>query len=328
MLEYKDKNNILNKTWQEVSHTTKLSEEYQVYKDLLTQQIDSYTIEKRYIKENNEILEAYVTAKILKTKKKIKYILFSVIDITKIKEKDRLFFQQSKMAAMGEMIANITHQWKQPLSLISTASTGMLLQKEHDILTDDFLKESLKSITKSTQYLSSTMDDFKNFFKPKENSEIFSLRQMFDKTLDFVSSQFKNLDIEVIQDIHDINIISYENELIQVFINILNNAKDALANNDNKKLILISTKLSKNNKKLVISIKDSAGGIPSDIINKVFEPYITTKSNNKGTGIGLYMVKEIIKKHMEGTIKVKNTTFIYCEQSYTGAEFKIFIPLA
>ncbi|MBD3831488.1 MAG: cache domain-containing protein, partial [Arcobacter sp.] len=137
-------------------------------------------------------------------------------------KKQLILHQQSKMAAMGEMIGNIAHQWRQPLSTITTASSGMVLQKEMGILTDEFFFEASKKINTSAQYLSQTIDDFRNFFSPNRQKTKFFLRNTFSTTLDLISAQFNAKEIHIIKNIEDIELFSYENELIQALINILN----------------------------------------------------------------------------------------------------------
>jgi two-component system, NtrC family, sensor kinase len=227
---------------------------------------------------------------------------------------------------MGEMIGNIAHQWRQPLSTITTASTGILLEKELGLLQDQTLKDSLNRINKSAQYLSKTIDDFRNFFNPEKVKNYFLLSNVFATTFDLLSAQFNSQNIEIIKNIEDVEINSYENELIQALINILNNARDELKNKDlAHKLIFISA--SKNDNEVIIKIKDNAGGIAKENLNKIFEPYFTTKHKSQGTGIGLYMTEEIIVRHLKGSIEIRNDEFTYENSSYTGAEFTIKIPL-
>ena len=243
-----------------------------------------------------------------------------------LEKKQNILYQQSKMASMGEMIGNIAHQWRQPLSTITTASSGILLEKEMGILQDQTLKDSLNRINKSAQYLSKTIDDFRNFFDPQKIKNYFLLSNIFETALDLLSAQFNSQNIKIIKDIEDIEIYSYENELIQALINILNNARDELKNKElSKKLIFISTL--KNENEVTIKIKDNAGGIAKENINKIFEPYFTTKHKSQGTGIGLYMTEEIIVRHLKGTIEIRNDEFTYEDSSYIGAEFIIKIPL-
>jgi signal transduction histidine kinase len=242
-------------------------------------------------------------------------------------KQQNIIAQQAKMAAMGEMIGNIAHQWRQPLSSISTSATGMKLQKELNILEDKFLIEGLEQINNSVQYLSTTIDDFRNFYKPDKNKKEFKILETIDKVIKLVDLQFRSNGITIIRSGQDVKINSFENELIQVLINILNNARDELIKKDKdyKKLIFID--VLKKQKNLLIQIKDNAGGIPKNIITRIFEPYFTTKNQSQGTGIGLYMSREIINKSMNGEINTKNVTFEYEGKSYEGALFEIIIPI-
>ena len=256
------------------------------------------------------------------------------LDITKetlaqkqLIKKEKLLLQQSKMAAMGEMLQNIAHQWRQPLSIISTSSTGLLVKKELSIKTS--IEEDIKTlntINDSTQYLSETINAFSDFFNPSKEKATFNLKDAYQKTLNIVLSKFKNLDIEIIENIENITVTNLDNELIQVLMNLLNNARDALANTTGiKRYIFVDISTSKNS--VVIKIKDNGNGIPEDILEKVFEPYFTTKHKAQGIGIGLYMCQEIISKHMNGKLTVSNKKFSYNNQNYQGAEFKIVFPL-
>ena len=250
---------------------------------------------------------------------------FKIIEREK-KESQLLLLEKSKMADMGEMVANIAHQWRQPLSLISTASTGLLVKKELDIKTSK--EEDIKvlnTINDATQHLSETINAFRDFFHPNKEKVSFKLSDVYKKTLNIVETRFKNLNIEIIEELEDISITNLDNELIQVIMNLLNNARDILEiSKNNKKLIFV--KIYKEEKHIVISVKDNGGGINNSIIDKVFEPYFTTKHKSQGTGIGLYMCQEIITKHMNGTLEVSNQTYTYNSVQYTGAQFKIIFP--
>ena len=251
--------------------------------------------------------------------------IITIFDLTEVKKKDYLLMQQSKMAAMGDMIGNIAHQWRQPLSLITTVASGLRIHKELDRLDDEIFENSINTINNTTKHLAQTIDDFRNFFKPNKQKLNFKIANTIEKTLKLVSSQFTDKSIEVIKDIENVSISNYEKELIQVLINILNNAKDALLDKKYQKYIFIN--IYKNEEKLIIEIKDNAGGIKEDIIQRVFEPYFTTKDDTIGTGIGLYMSDEITRKHLNGFIKVRNEEFEYEEVSYKGAKFTIVLPL-
>lgn len=240
-----------------------------------------------------------------------------------IKKQEALILQQSKFASMGEMIANIAHQWRQPLSIISTSATGIKVQKEMGMLTDEFEFESLDSINENVQYLSKTIEDFRNFFKEEKIKNEVDIEEILSKTLSLVSSRLKNRNINIITSYERIVFETLETELIHVFINIINNAIDAFEDVTTEKFIFIQTQQTSN--AIVISIKDNAGGIDPNILNLVFDPYFTTKEFSKGTGIGLYMCKEIVVKHLHGKIDVKNVEFDYKEKSYKGCEFTIEI---
>lgn len=239
--------------------------------------------------------------------------------------KQAILYQQSKMAAMGEMIGNIAHQWRQPLSIITTATSGMVLQKQMGVLTDEFFFEASNRINTSSQYLSQTIDDFRNFFIPNKEKSKVNLIEIFKKTLDLISAQFSSKDIEIIKNIEGVEFESYENELIQALINILNNSRDELIKKDGERFIFVDA-FEKDNF-INIIIKDNAGGVIKENLDKIFEPYFTTKYKSQGTGIGLYMTEEIITKHLNGTICVENVEFTYNEKEYFGAEFTIRIVL-
>ena len=253
--------------------------------------------------------------------------LTTLIDITELKAKDRLLFQQSKMASMGEMIGNIAHQWRQPLSVISTCASGTKIEKEMNVLRDERLYESLDLIMENTQYLSKTIDDFRNFFKADKDIEDFNINESIKKVLKLVKSSIQNHNIKVktiFQD--DLIIKGLPNEFLQVIINIINNAKDVIIlNSVNERYIDIKTYKKENY--CFIEISDNGGGVDELIISKVFEPYFTTKHQSQGTGIGLYMSHQIIVEHMQGTISMKNIDFQIENKSYKGCKVVIKIPL-
>jgi len=229
--------------------------------------------------------------------------------VKEVRDKEKLLLQQSKMAAMGEMIGAISHQWRQPLN-----SLALNIQLLEDLYEDGVLdeKEIKKFVNKNMQtieFMSQTIDDFRNFFrKDKEMSE-FNLKDIIMKTISLQKAQFNDHNIEIELDLDEIYIFGYKNEFMQVILNLLSNAKDAI---EEKKLqnpnfvgkIYVSCKKDKYNN-IIITIKDNAGGISEEIKDRIFEPYFTTKEEGKGTGIGLYMVKEILER-MNGKIEVEN----------------------
>lgn len=248
------------------------------------------------------------------------------IEIKKNEERNRILIQQSRMASMGEMLENIAHQWRQPLSTISVAASGMKVRKELNVLSDEDIYDSVNHIKNATQYLSNTIDDFRNFFSTNKISSSIDIRKTIDKAFDLISASFAKNGITVVRDIQNITFSSFENELIQVLMNILINAKDALDNIESEKLIIIKVK--KVDENIILTIKDNAGGINEDIIDKIFEPYFTTKHQFNGTGIGLYMSKLIVEKHLDGIIIANNIQFKFNNKKYKGALFKVMLPLS
>jgi signal transduction histidine kinase len=245
--------------------------------------------------------------------------------VNTIREKDLFFNQQSKLIAMGEMLGNIAHQWRQPLSAICTVASGIQMRKKMDIITDEQIHKDLDNIINSTQVLSQTIDDFREFHSNKKEKIEFQINNVVNNVLSLVVANLKSKDITVVKQIQNIKCSSYKNELVQVLLNIINNAKDALLEIETSKYIFIQTHQKQNN--LIIEIYDNAGGIKKDIIERVFEPYFTTKFKAKGTGIGLYMSKNIVENSLKGTISVNNHNFTYNDKDYYGAKFTIILPI-
>ncbi|MEA3383352.1 MAG: ATP-binding protein [Campylobacterota bacterium] len=243
------------------------------------------------------------------------------------KHNERVLQQQSKMASMGEMIGNIAHQWRQPLSIISTQASGIKMQKEYGVLDESTIIKSMDSIVEQTIYMSNTIDDFRDFFKSDKEKTSFSFNQAIEQNLTLVSSSYEGNNITIVKHFdNDIYISGYQSELTQSILNILNNAKDQLIKKDheNIKIVQIVTKNVNNN--IILQITDNAGGVDESIKDKIFEPYFTTKHQSQGTGIGLYMTHEIISKHFNGNIEVSNVEFEYDNVKYLGAQFSITIP--
>ena len=201
-----------------------------------------------------------------------------------------------------------------------------MLKQKYGLLEDNDLNKMMNQINDSAQYLSSTIDDFRGFLSTDKVLSDFDLKESIEASLKLISSKLKNRNIQIINDCESFKIHGLRNELIQVFINILNNARDVLEEKElDSKYIFISTY--KKEDCIFITIKDNAGGIPSDVIDKIFEPYFTTKHKSQGTGIGLYMSNQIVSNHLKGTIIAKNSEFQYDDKQYTGACFEITIPL-
>ena len=268
--------------------------------------VEEKTKELRYLNENLQIT----------IDKKTKELL----------EKEAILNQKAKMAAMGEMIENIAHQWRQPLSVISTISSSLKIKREMNMLDDKEFYEALQSINRTSQHLSNTIDDFRNFFSPNKEMNKFYISELIKKSKDLIKSRFDKFNIKVIENIDDIEILSYQNELFQVILNLFSNSIDVLSSSQiENKIIYINIYHDENN--LYIEFLDNGGGIKDEFINRVFEPYFTTKHKSQGTGIGLYMSLQIVTKHLNGEISVKNDTFIHNNIKYFGAKFTILIPI-
>ena len=243
-------------------------------------------------------------------------------------KKDALLHTQSKMAALGDMLGNIAHQWRQPLSIISTLATGMKIQKETNQLKDENLLDNLQIINDNTQYLSKTIDDFRHFIKGNNELNDFELNQTIHRVINIIHPILDKHYIQYdIQTQKEIKLYNYEDQLVQVLINILQNAKDALVESKEEEKF-ISIQIATQNDTVQIVILDNGGGIPAEIQNKIFEPYFTTKHKSQGTGLGLHMSYNIVNEALGGTISVENRTLIHKGKAYTGAAFIITLPLS
>ncbi len=231
-----------------------------------------------------------------------------VIEVDKSQKREKQLFEATKMAQMGEMIGNIAHQWRQPLSVISTSASGMRVQKEYEILTDDKFYEACDMIVKTTTHLSKTIDTFRDFIKEKKEEKQIILQDRIDIAIDITKVTLRDAHITMINNINyddPIEHIMTVGELSQVIINIINNAKDILIIKKIEEPI-ITVNLKKQNDIAIISITDNGGGIPLDVMPKIFEPYFTTKHKQQGTGLGLHMSYKIVTESLNGKLYAKN----------------------
>ena len=230
---------------------------------------------------------------------------FKIKQIEMEKQKNEsILITQSKLASMGEMIGNIAHQWRQPLTHLSYIMMNIKAAHENDKLNKAYIQKKSDEANNQIEFMSNTIEDFRNFFKVSKQKEEFNLVTSIKESITLLSESFKSLNIELeFNNKNDLLIKTYKGELSQVIFNLLNNAKDEFIRNEisNPK---INIKLLEKNKDIIIEISDNAGGIKKDIIKKVFEPYFTTK--DKGLGIGLYMSKMIIEKNIGGKLEVEN----------------------
>nr|WP_321265712.1 HAMP domain-containing sensor histidine kinase [uncultured Sulfurimonas sp.] len=239
--------------------------------------------------------------------------------VKKISEHEKLLLVRSKSVVMGEMMEMIAHQWKQPVTTIGMISNNVTLNILLDELNQDTLQEDLEGINKQVKYLSETIDDFRNFFKNNKQEEEFILNDVIKSSMSLLEKQFEKVNVKMVlkNSCPDLVLTTFKNELIQALINIISNAKEAFSDAIQNKYLKISCNKDENN--VYITLSDNAGGIAKDAINKVFEPYFSTKKQKNGTGIGLYLCKIIICEHLKGNLEVENIN--------DGATFKITLPL-
>ena len=241
-------------------------------------------------------------------------------EIVKQQKQQIILLQQSKMVAMGELIVAIAHNWRQPLNIISLLASTINRKYTDDKLNKDYMDDWIIKMDNQINFMSQTIDDFRNFYKPKENLKKIFLKETISKVISLINLQFETNNIKIKINIpKTISIVCLENQLQQALVNILLNSKEAIKNGNVKKgIILISAK--KNGSFIDIIIRDNGGGIENkEILSSIFEPYFTTKSNSNGTGVGLYMTKIIIEQNLNGKTEVKNID--------NGFEFIIKIPI-
>ncbi len=234
-------------------------------------------------------------------------------EVDKRRENEKMLIQQSKMASMGEMLSAIAHQWRQPLNALGLTIQHMEIIYDDKEFSKEFLDETIKKSMKQINFMSKTIDDFKNFFKPNKRKRAFSIKESIEESITMVSAQLNSYSIKVNIEGDNIKINSHKNEFKQVVLNLINNAKDAIL--EKKVKGKIDIEIIQESHIIRVYFRDNAGGISEDVILRIFEPYFTTKEQGKGTGVGLYMSKAIIEDNMGGKMSVKNMK--------EGAEFKI-----
>ncbi|KAB7883027.1 transporter substrate-binding domain-containing protein [Poseidonibacter ostreae] len=299
-----------------------------IYKHiLLNRHNKELQIAQERIKELNTTLERRVKkrTKSLELKTLELEELNNTLDIkskeetSKRKQQEQLLIQQSRLADMGEMISMIAHQWRQPLSAVSLIIQNIHLTYTFGKLDEKYLFVQTQKAKTLTEQMSKTINDFRDFFKPNKKKSNFSLHAAIQQTITLIDDSFRHNEIEIIRNLKDdVMVYGFSNELSQVILNILVNSKDALVENKTKNPY-INIRLEKDTKYGKISISDNAGGIEHKILDKIFEPYFTTKESHNGTGLGLYMSKMIVEQNMHGKLSVENTP--------DGAKFCISIPI-
>jgi len=228
-------------------------------------------------------------------------------ELANLRKKDRMLIQQSKMADMGDMLSMIAHQWRQPLNQLSFVFMNIDSAHEHKELTTKYLNDKIKEGNSLLEFMSQTIDDFRNYFKPDQKKELVNVGDVIERGLELMRKPLENSQISI-EHKNDCKAESeiYTTEFIQVILNLVKNAKDVLISRDIKepKIEIVTRCL---NNKVIVEVRDNGGGIDSKIIDQIFEPYFTTKDEHNGTGLGLYMSKMIVEEHIGGILSVTNT---------------------
>ena len=238
-------------------------------------------------------------------------------NIDKNRQKDKILFQQSKLASMGEMLGNIAHQWRQPINRINLSLEVVNSCLKDDNIDKEFIKKKITISQKNIDYMSQTIEDFTNFFMPNKDIQQCNITNTIDKAIKLLDTKLLNIKLNIISN-KQVIFSTYENELLQVLLIILNNAIDNFELNkiENPK---INIDIKEENKYLILKISDNGLGIKKENIDKVFEPYFTTKFKSEGTGLGLYMAKMLVEESMKGKINILSDEI--------GVEFKIILPM-
>ena len=229
-------------------------------------------------------------------------IIANIDDITVERKQLQILQQQSKLASMGEMIGAIAHQWRQPLSTVSTSIQNLEYDFEDGYLNDEkFVERFIEKNKKTIKFMSRTIDDFRGFFRLDKEKQDFNVKEITQSVIEMQSAQLKSYNILLNLVGDEFIYYGFQSEYSQVILNIINNAKDALIQNN-----IQNPTIDIDMKDKIVTITDNAGGIPKNIIDRIFEPYFTTKEQGKGTGMGLYMSKMIVEENMQAKLYVEN----------------------
>jgi PAS domain S-box-containing protein len=241
------------------------------------------------------------------------------VEVEKNREKDIILIQQNRQAALGEMFDHIAHQWKQPLNSIAVVIQALGSTCEYEQVTTKDILETVDSIMDMVGHMAQTVDVFRNFYMPDKEKSVFLIKTTIDKALTFVMPVFRRYGIEVELDADpELSAFGYPKEYAQVLLNLLANAKEAFIERGVENP-WINIKAFADGDKTIVTITDNAGGIPDKSIERIFDLYFTSKESSGGTGIGLYMSKNIIEKNMGGSLTVSNVA--------QGAQFRIALSL-
>jgi two-component system, NtrC family, C4-dicarboxylate transport sensor histidine kinase DctB len=230
-----------------------------------------------------------------------------------LRRNEQMLMHQSRLAAMGEMLANISHQWRQPLNVIGLLLQNLNMMYGREVYTKEYVQENVGRAWQLITHMSQTIDDFRNFLNPQREHGSFEIGEVVEKALSLIGEALRHVEVVVTAE-GPIQIEGYRNEYGQVIMNILSNARDVFKEREVAKPVIRIT-IFKEDGKSVVTIADNAGGIPAEIMERIFDPYFTTKPTDIGTGIGLFMSRTIIEKNMGGSLSARNTD--------EGAEFRI-----
>lgn len=278
-------------------------------------------------------LHNYLEENVLKKTKELRLLNNSLEkritkEVENSRKKDNIMFQQARLASLGEMLQNIAHQWRQPLGSLMMIIQSFESKFMAGKLDTNFITSRVEDAHMLSRNMSDTLEDFRTFFNPNKSKNAFSIKEVIQKSIDLSKYQLENEEIKLgffIKD--DIEIFGFKNELIHVLLNLIGNSKDILLTKINFKNKMIHIYVKQNKETIFINVIDNGGGIKSDIIPKVFDPYFTTKHQSIGTGIGLYMSKQMVEKHMMGKISCKNIKHkLGSENFYACTMFTIEIP--
>lgn len=297
------------------------SQEIPLYNELYKMNSELSNLQRESVKKNFELEQ--LNHKLQVSEEQLMNLSSSleqqVLDaLAELRQKDQMLISQSRQAAMGEMISNIAHQWRQPLNALSMVVGDLAAAQEENELTPEYVHETVATADRLIQKMSSTINDFRNFYSQDKQKVSFSLRTKVRRTVELVNASYKNIGITItVAEGDDYTLYGFPGEYSQVLLNLLGNSKDAIVGSAMTEG-QINIGVGADNGMGVVTVRDNGGGIPDAVIDKIFEPYFTTKSS--GTGIGLYMSKTIIERNMAGRIEARNIE--------GGSEFTIRIPLA
>ena len=256
-------------------------------------------------RSDKSIFPALISAKTIKKDNK-QFIIVTIVDLTQIKLRDEFIQQQAKLAQMGELLSMIAHQWRQPLTAISAASENLKLKAILNEMNNETILNTTDDIDKYVNHLNNTINDFRNFYKMNKSVEVTTLNELVEKSLNIIEDSIISNNIKIFKELNSSSKIeTFISETTQVILSLLQNAEDILLEKQiNNPTIKIKTY--EDDKKLYLEIIDNGGGISTEILGKVFEPYFSTKHEKNGTGLGLYFAKRIIDNNCNGLLDVKN----------------------